>query len=276
MMRVLSGLTLAAAASFPDCVEKDVILRHNGEHALFTDLASYGKSYGCFLDDCTYSDKFVAVSDAECATLCAQIEECKHWTFGEEEGETKCWLRVSNGGRETLVGAVAGSAECAPPEYPDCVDKDIILRGAGMYAVFIDATRFGKTTGCFNDDCISTDKFASDSMDDCAKTCMAVEECTHWTFGDEDGTTKCWIRNGDGGRETKAGFKAGSKFCAPPDAGSMGLNVQNDQVGNAACWVGGFSYELCCSGHYGPGGNAVCWDGTFTYEKCCFKPSNEL
>merc|ERR1712216_1056985 len=92
--------------------------------------------------------------------------------------------------------------------------------------------------GCFNDDCISTDKFASDSMDDCAKTCMAVEECTHWTFGDEEGSTKCWIRNGDGGRETWAGFKAGSKFCAPPDAGSMGLNVQNDQVGNAACWVG--------------------------------------
>ena len=27
-----------------------------------------------------------------------------------------------------------GSAECAPPEYPDCVDKDIILRGAGMCA----------------------------------------------------------------------------------------------------------------------------------------------
>ena len=94
MMRVLSVLTLAAAASFPDCVEKDVILRHNGEHALFTDLASYGKSYGCFLDDCTYSDKFVAVSDAECASLCSQIEECKHWTFGEEEGETK-YERIS-------------------------------------------------------------------------------------------------------------------------------------------------------------------------------------
>ena len=107
----------------------------------------------------------------------------------------------------------------------------------------------------------------------CPRICDALQ-CR--TFGDEEGTTKCWIRNGDGGRETKAGFKAASKFCAPPDATSVGLNMNDDQVGNTACWVGGFSYELCCSGHYGPGGNAVCWDGTFTYEHCCFKPSTEL
>lgn len=265
----------AAAANFPACIEKDVILRHNGEHALFTDLAAHGKSYGCFLDDCTYSDKFVAVSDAECAALCSQIPECKFWSFGEEEGETKCWLRASDAGKEALTGAISGNKECAPPEYPDCIDGDTILRGAGMYAVFIDATRFGKSTGCFNEDCVSTDKFASESADECARTCMAVEECTFWTYGDEDGVNKCWVRNGDGGREAKAGFKAGSKFCAPQDAVAMALAQQADETGNPACWVGGFSYELCCSGHYGPGGNAVCWDGSFTYEKCCFKPDGK-
>ena len=29
--------------------------------------------------------------------------------------------------------------------------------------------------------CSIPPRFASDSMDDCAKTCMAVEECTHWS-----------------------------------------------------------------------------------------------
>jgi len=270
-MRALSMYAALASAAFPGCVEKDTILRHNGEHALFADLAAHGKSYGCFLDDCTYSDKFVAVSDAECAALCKSIDECKFWTFGEEEGETKCWLRLSDGGKEGLAGAVSASQDCAPPEFPECVEDNVILRGAGMYAVFIDAFRFGKQSGCFNDDCSSTDKFGSDSMEECATTCLSVEECTHWTFGAEDGSNKCWLRNGDGGKEAKEGFKGGSKFCSPQDAATSYLQAEQE-TGNSACWVGGFSYELCCSSHYGPGGNAVCFDGSFTYEKCCFRP----
>jgi hypothetical protein len=268
-MRPLYFVLGARAAQFPDCAEKDVILRHNGEHALFADLALYGKSYGCFLDDCTYSDKFVAVSDMECAALCAQLPECNFWSTGEEEGEQKCWLRESDGGKEALAGALSGTKACAPPEYPDCVEKDFILRGAGMYAVFVDATRFQKTSGCFNDDCTSTDKFTVESQEECSRVCATVDECTFWTHGTEDGVQKCWLRNGDGGKEASAGFVAGSKFCAPPDAAQAAVPVEQ---GNPACWVGGFSYELCCSGHYGQGGNAVCWDGTFTYDKCCFRP----
>lgn len=36
------------------------------------------------------------------------------------------------------------------------------------------------------------------------------------------------------------------------------------------CWALGFSPGLCCNvDQYGPGGNAACWDGPYTFEVCC-------
>ncbi|CAE8643363.1 unnamed protein product, partial [Polarella glacialis] len=50
----------------------------------------------------------------------------------------------------------------------------------------------------------------------CARACSQVQECTHWSFGEQDGVTKCFLRKSDGGREEADGFSAAPKACAPP------------------------------------------------------------
>ena len=59
------------------------------------------------------------------------------------------------------------------------------------------------------------------------------------------------------------------KYCAPIVTESRPPSM--DQ-GNPECWVAGFSYELCCSSHYGEKGNDVCWDGLFDFDRCCHAP----
>jgi hypothetical protein len=251
-------------------VRKDTIFRHRGEHGLFYDVTLLGKGNGCWLDDCTYTDKFAAASFAECGAACASVPECQFWSFGEEAEQYKCWLRVSSLGEDSAVGALSGEKSCAPPEYPRCIEQGAILRAAGAFAIFIDATRYGKTRGCKDDDCEITDKFAVQHYDECARVCRKEAECEFWTHGTEEGVEKCWLRKGDGGKEYVSGYIAGSKYCGPVDGDEA--TIRMDQ-GNPECWVSGFSYELCCSQHYGDEGNEICWDGFFTFSHCCKAPA---
>ena len=45
---------------------------------------------------------------AECASTCVAVEACGFWSFGTEDSEPKCWLRLGDGGREELAGVVSG------------------------------------------------------------------------------------------------------------------------------------------------------------------------
>mmetsp|Transcript_104209 Transcript_104209/g.323999 ORF Transcript_104209/g.323999 Transcript_104209/m.323999 type:complete len:251 (-) Transcript_104209:307-1059(-) len=108
----------AAAQMYPDCVEGNVVMRHAGAHAIFVDLGAYGTS-GCWQNDCKNTDKFNAVDQGVCARACAAVDECTHWTFGEQEGATKCFLRKSDGGREEAEGWTAAAKTCAPAPVPD-------------------------------------------------------------------------------------------------------------------------------------------------------------
>ena len=40
-------------------------------------------------------------------------------------------------------------------------------------------------------------------------------------------------------------------------------------MGDASCWIGGYSYEKCC-GNLDGVGNVECWDSVFNYSRCCF------
>jgi len=217
----MRGLGLAAAA-WPGCIEEDVILRGQGKYALFTDLGLIGKHAGCFNGHCETSDKFRAESAAECAFACAAVGECNFWSFGSESGESKCWLRIGDGGREDLAQAVSGSRACVPPTWPDCIEGDTILRGVDSrgerHAAFVDVSEHGKASGCFGGECTSTDKFNAVDAEECATVCKAVSECHWWAFGDEEGAKKCWLRLSDRGREPRAGAVAGSQHCAPLEA----------------------------------------------------------
>jgi len=95
------------------------VLRHGGAHGIFIDSTAFGTE-GCWQDDCRNTDKFRAADQSVCARACAEIDECTHWTFGEQEGSPRCFLRKSDGGREEGVdGFVAAPKACAPPMLPD-------------------------------------------------------------------------------------------------------------------------------------------------------------
>jgi len=106
------------AQDFPGCVDNNIVLRHAGAHAIFVDLSTHGTS-GCWQNDCKNSDKFNAEDKGICARACAQIDECTHWSFGEQEGAMKCFLRKSDGGREESEGFASASKSCAPGNLPD-------------------------------------------------------------------------------------------------------------------------------------------------------------
>mmetsp|Transcript_7391 Transcript_7391/g.17475 ORF Transcript_7391/g.17475 Transcript_7391/m.17475 type:complete len:247 (+) Transcript_7391:46-786(+) len=121
MLFLISAFLLshgAGAQMFPDCVENRVVMRHAGAHAIFVDLTAYGTA-GCWQNDCKNSDKFNALDQGVCARACAQVSECSHWSYGEQEGATKCFLRKSDGGREEADGWTSGGKNCAPSEVPD-------------------------------------------------------------------------------------------------------------------------------------------------------------
>eukprot|EP00392_Amoebophrya_sp_AT5.2_P003130 g3135.t1 len=126
---------------------------------------------------------------------------------------------------------------------------------------------FGATTGCSNDDCTMTDKFAASTHDHCVNMCYSIPECSWWSWGQEDGVKKCWIRVADDGRETgAAGWITGAKVCLPE-------TVQELPMGNAQCWVDGFDYDTCCDPKFGSSGNTQCWDGNFNHQHCCVPPN---
>jgi len=218
---LLLALAPAVQAAWPDCQWSETILRGAGKYALFTDLTAVGKTKGCFQQKCQASDKFKATSAAECATTCTKVDGCKFWSFGEESSEKKCWLRTGDGGREALANTLSGSLDCVPPVFPQCVEGSTILRGKGQYSAFVDVAALGKTSGCFENNCKSTDKFDCATLEECAQTCYALSECTHYSFGNENGVKKCWLRKGDGGREALDGAQSGSRHCAPEDAFAM-------------------------------------------------------
>lgn len=103
---------------YPSCTQSNVVLRHAGAHAIFVDLSTFG-SVGCWQNDCKHSDKFNAEDPGVCARACSHIEECTHWSFGSQDGATKCFFRKSDGGREDFEGFVSGPKACSPPQLPD-------------------------------------------------------------------------------------------------------------------------------------------------------------
>ncbi|CAJ1380831.1 unnamed protein product [Effrenium voratum] len=103
--------------AFPECAVQGVVLRHEGEHGLFADLSLYGHA-GCFLENCKATDKFEAEGAGVCARACAAVEGCTHWSFGQQYGSKKCFLRTSDAGRRVLAHWVSGTKTCGPAPLP--------------------------------------------------------------------------------------------------------------------------------------------------------------
>eukprot|EP00931_Biecheleriopsis_adriatica_P063286 TRINITY_DN38285_c0_g1_i1.p1 TRINITY_DN38285_c0_g1~~TRINITY_DN38285_c0_g1_i1.p1 ORF type:complete len:314 (-),score=64.69 TRINITY_DN38285_c0_g1_i1:34-939(-) len=119
---------------------------------------------------------------------------------------------------------------CGPPEpteipaalptgadqvFPSCMAQGVMLQHLGEHGVFTDLAVYGEA-GCFMNDCKLTDKFKAVDSGICARACAAVEECTHWTYGMQDGAQKCFLRKSDAGRRQAHGWVSGAKACGPP------------------------------------------------------------
>ena len=105
----------AAQMSWPDCIEKDTVIRNAGK-ALFFDATGYGSDPidGCYQSDCSFTDKFLVDQEVKCARVCAQLPDCQWWSFGTEDGLEKCWLRTADDGREVNNKIfMSGSRLCA-------------------------------------------------------------------------------------------------------------------------------------------------------------------
>lgn len=107
-----------ANAPYPGCVQQGEVMRHAGAHAIFVDMTSAG-STGCWQNDCTNTDKFNAVDMGVCARLCAQVDDCTHWSYGDQDGAKKCFFRKSDAGKEAAEGWASAPKACAPTNLPD-------------------------------------------------------------------------------------------------------------------------------------------------------------
>eukprot|EP00927_Polykrikos_kofoidii_P076719 TRINITY_DN73759_c0_g1_i1.p1 TRINITY_DN73759_c0_g1~~TRINITY_DN73759_c0_g1_i1.p1 ORF type:complete len:171 (+),score=20.59 TRINITY_DN73759_c0_g1_i1:69-581(+) len=104
----------AAVQEWPACQEQGTVIRSAGQ-GLFTNLEGFGATAGCFSDDCMSSDKFIANDIASCPKVCFSLPKCEFWVWGMEEGETKCWFRTGDAGREAKEDWISGSRSCHPP-----------------------------------------------------------------------------------------------------------------------------------------------------------------
>lgn len=111
-------------------------------------------------------------------------------------------------------------AAAAAVEWPACVDQGVVLRHNEEHGVFVDLRPFGvanaRNSGCWQESCGNTDKFATDSAESCAAMCARLTVCSWWSFGEDNNQTVCFFRKSDAGREELAGFLSAPRGCVPP------------------------------------------------------------
>jgi len=177
--------------------------------------------------------------------------------------------------------------------WPHCLENSTavwrltpLLPSNADQALYANVQAFGAVSGCYQNDCVYSDKFAASSMESCAQVCLSLPACSYWMWGKEEDEilpaplaaqsqgkqagitktkplTKCWLRKSDAGREGNVtGWTSAAKSCHPP-----GTEVL--VAGNKACWMQDFDYTTCCALRHGAGGNANCWDDMWNYDKCC-------
>ena len=241
---------------YPGCVQFNTVAR--GDALYSNSSIPHVRSDECVAGGC--GDMLSVPDLTACATACAKIKTCRMWTFGFQNGMGTCSLKSSNAGQDISLGWVSGSRMCAPPTWPECVEEDVVIRHGG-HALFFDATLYGSPAmqGCYLQDCTYTDKFPCPSPAVCGYVCSKVNECSWWSYGEEEGEKKCWLRTHDGGRERSGAHVSGHKSCGA----AAPTSTPN------RCWSEGFTEAMCCDEAYGPIGNTLCWDERHTFSTCC-------
>lgn len=167
LCRHLAIATLVArvgAQGYPECVERDVVFRHAGAHAIFVNISAHGDQ-GCWQNDCKHTDKFNSANEGTCGRVCASLAECTHWSFGEQDGATKCFLRKSDGGRDEVAGWVSGSRDCVASPLPPA-----LLSLATAQSESLVACDGGRSERCPDlERAVQTWKFAIDQLQEAVR-----------------------------------------------------------------------------------------------------------
>jgi len=209
--------------------------------------------------------KSLTMGNTACFDSHVGYSDCCDFDKYGSTGNEDCWDKTYNYDlccfpKLTLVRPETTSS------WPGCQEYNIVVRNADQ-ALFVNLQAYGATSGCYLDDCTTTDKFATNNVDTCATVCFSLPECQFWVWGLESGVQKCWLRIGDAGRETGKGWVSGGRSCVPPDTKAL-------TMGNAACWDSSVGYGDCCDfDRYGPTGNDLCWDATYNFDRCCIPRS---
>jgi hypothetical protein len=75
---------------------------------------------------------------------------------------------------------------------------------------------------CTNGDCSHSDKFPTDSLENCADACAAVSACDWWSFGLQDGDNMCLLQSqGSSSLVASIGSSSASSTCTPHPAVSF-------------------------------------------------------
>lgn len=123
-----------------------------------------------------------------------------------------------NGGDDSAEGDAAtstgGSSGSSNASWPGCTQRNTLIHGYDFgEALMVDLATHGAKEGCWNNDCTETDKFTCASMESCSTMCRKVASCHWWTWGDEDGAKKCWLRSSRSRAEKRYGFASGARGC---------------------------------------------------------------
>jgi len=121
----LSGLSNDAShrsvdnKPWPDCVHHNVITDgYSLRRAVLANLSAFGVSEGCWLGNCSYSDEFQSPNMSTCARICHRVDGCHWWSWGQQDGVDKCWLRSARSRRSKRFGFMSGLSTCTEVAEP--------------------------------------------------------------------------------------------------------------------------------------------------------------
>ncbi|KAF4738710.1 hypothetical protein FOZ62_024088, partial [Perkinsus olseni] len=111
-----SGTKDCYPLAFPECAVSDAVYDGDGTNIWF-DAMAFGsdEKLGCYKEDCSWTDTFMARGTEECAAVCAGVPDCAYWSYSqsdESDGRGGCCLRSAAARAGVGVGVVSGTQAC--------------------------------------------------------------------------------------------------------------------------------------------------------------------
>jgi len=238
LMRTLVFLALPTDSSqYPNCTEQSFRIASDTSPALVRvydylddgalidppDESCAAMDSGCdsFVDSSLLNHSFRVNGTDACGIICFRSGQCDWW-MSELIGlnHTMCSLFRThnalsvNGSREESSPITTGHKSCSTSKWPACIEDSAWITTAGYAELWINATMVLNipelSDSCTKSNCSFTDKFSSDSVEECASVCSRIPHCKHWSFG----SNTCHLRTTRVKTQLIHGIVSGDRECA--------------------------------------------------------------